>query len=150
MAQQFARFVGAEAFVFSLFVLVSFLMAVRQGIFWWLQILFWGALGVFAINAISVASRNPALQRFSAFGAGLGFLIVKQRSRHIPACERRKVIARFERSGKKHNSRKHHLDHRVAFARGGSNTADNLRVLDKKENLRKGKKAPRLRDWFWR
>jgi len=72
-----------------------------------------------------------------------------KRSRHIPARVRRAVIAR-DLKGKKFDSRKYHIDHKWAFARGGSHTLDNLRVMDKKENLRKGKKRPGLWDMFLR
>lgn len=61
---------------------------------------------------------------------------------------KRKVITDYERkTGKKYNSREVEID-QWAFSRGGSNTADNLRVISKAENRRKGKKKPRLKDWL--
>jgi len=78
------------------------------------------------------------------------FLIVQQgkrRSRHIPRSIRKAVIARDLKSAR-FNSRKHHIDHVWPFSLGGSHTSDNLRVIDKKENLKKGSKRPRFRDMW--
>jgi hypothetical protein len=75
----------------------------------------------------------------------------KSRSRHIPARIKREVIARdFKGREDEYDSRKHHIDHKWAFARGGGNTHDNLRVIDKKKNLKKGAKRPGLIDMFFR
>jgi len=69
--------------------------------------------------------------------------IMPGRSRHIPSSVRRRKIAEYElRTGKKFNSRKHELDHEVAFSRGGSHTSENLRVLERKKNRSKGAKSP--------
>lgn len=69
--------------------------------------------------------------------------MIPARSRHIPASVRRRKIAEHElRTGKKFNSRKYELDHGIPFARGGSHTADNLRVVEKKRNRSKGAKSP--------
>jgi len=80
---------------------------------------------------------------FWGIAAGATALAMRpRRSRYIPAAERRKVIAEYERTGRKYSSKRYHLHHEVPFARGGSNTADNLRVIDKPENLRRGAKSP--------
>jgi len=68
----------------------------------------------------------------------------RQRSRHIPAAVKRAVVAR-DLKGDRYDGRKHHLDHIWAFASWGSNTTDNLRVIDKQKNLKKGAKRP----GFW-
>lgn len=83
----------------------------------------------------------------SLLGGMVAALIVNQtmlgRSRHIPASVRRRKIAEYElRTGKKFNSRKHELDHDIAFSKGGSHTEDNLRVVDKRKNRSKGAKSP--------
>ncbi len=66
-------------------------------------------------------------------------LFSKKRTRHIPASERRKAIARFEReTGEKYNPKKHEIDHIAPFSRGGNNIANNLRVIPKKENRKRG------------
>lgn len=70
-----------------------------------------------------------------------GFM--RRRSRYIPRSERRKAIARFEAAtGKRFNSRIHEFDHVVPFSKGGSGTADNLRVVRREENRSKGAKSP--------
>jgi hypothetical protein len=71
----------------------------------------------------------------------------KKRSRYIPKTTRRAVIAR-DLKGEKFDPQKHHVDHVWPFSRGGSHTKDNLRVIDKRRNLRKGAKRPRMRDMW--
>jgi hypothetical protein len=69
--------------------------------------------------------------------------LLPARTRYVKRAQRRRAIARFElRTGKKYNPRKHHIHHKVPFSRGGSNTADNLEVLDGSENLSRGAKPP--------
>jgi HNH endonuclease len=66
-----------------------------------------------------------------------------RRERYIRASVRREVIARHElRTGKKFNSRTHELDHIIPFSKGGSHTADNLRVVEKAQNRSKGATNP--------
>lgn len=71
----------------------------------------------------------------------------QKRSRYIPKSTRRAVIAR-DLKGERFDPQKHHVDHVWPFAKGGSHTADNLRVIDKKKNLQKGAKRPRMRDMW--
>lgn len=71
----------------------------------------------------------------------------QKRSRYIPKATRRAVIKR-DLKGEKFDPQKHHVDHVWPFAKGGSHTADNLRVIDKKKNLQKGAKRPRMRDMW--
>jgi hypothetical protein len=71
----------------------------------------------------------------------------QKRSRYIPKTTRRAVIKR-DLKGEKFDPQKHHVDHVWPFAKGGSHTADNLRVIDKKKNLHKGAKRPRMRDMW--
>ena len=68
----------------------------------------------------------------------------RKRTRRIRSSVRRAVIERDLITGE--DPRDYHLDHRMPFSRGGSNTVDNLRLLPKRENLRKGRRLPRLRD----
>jgi len=65
-----------------------------------------------------------------------------RRRRYVRRSERRKAIARFElETGKKYNPRLHELDHEVPFSRGGNSSADNLRVIDRRANRRKGSRS---------
>jgi 5-methylcytosine-specific restriction endonuclease McrA len=57
------------------------------------------------------------------------------------------VIAR-DLKGEKYDSRKHHIDHVWPFSGGGSHTVDNLRVIERRKNLRKGAKRPRIREMW--
>ncbi len=99
-------------------------------------------LGV--VYGVSQAGRQPLEAIVAGVLAGLAVdSFIRPRSRYIPRLERRKVIARFElETGRKFNSRTHEVDHVIPFAQGGGNTADNLRVVARKENRSKGSKAP--------
>ena len=65
-----------------------------------------------------------------------------KRGRYINATEKRKAIAHYELNGKKYNRRKHEFDHVVPYSKGGNNSADNLRVVDRAVNRRKGASPP--------
>jgi 5-methylcytosine-specific restriction endonuclease McrA len=67
----------------------------------------------------------------------------RKRPRYIPSATRRAVIAR-DLKDEKYASRKHNIDHVWPFSKGGSNTVDNLRVIEKRKNLRKGAERPRM------
>jgi len=71
----------------------------------------------------------------------------KKRSRYISKATRRAVITR-DLKGEEYDPQKHHIDHVWPFSRGGSHTTDNLRVIEKKKNLRKGAKRPRMREMW--
>jgi len=97
----------------------------------------------------------PKMQKNSAmaisFMAGLavfGFRKKKtRRTRNISKAVKRAVIER-DLKGERYDSTKHHIDHRWPFSRGGSNTVDNLRVIAKEKNLKKGAKRPRMREMW--
>jgi len=82
-----------------------------------------------------------------AFVAGLFAAVITDRvlpgrSRYIPRRERRKAIADHEaETGERFNRRIHELDHQIPFSKGGSNTADNLRVVRRRENRAKGARS---------
>jgi 5-methylcytosine-specific restriction endonuclease McrA len=72
-----------------------------------------------------------------------------KRSRYIPRATKRAVIKRYaEETGEKYDPKKHHIDHPWPHSRGGSNTEDNLRVVEKEKNLKKSAKRPKLRDMW--
>jgi 5-methylcytosine-specific restriction endonuclease McrA len=81
--------------------------------------------------------------------SGIIFLRKKRptRKRTIPLHVRQAVKAR-DLGNTPFDPDKHHIDHIWPFSKGGSHTPDNLRVLAKKENLRKGAKRPRLHDMW--
>ena len=82
--------------------------------------------------------------------AGLAALVfffflqkLRRRSRYIPRSVRQAVIAR-DLKGEEFDPQRHHIDHVWPYSKGGSNTADNLRVIAKSRNLRKRAKRPRI------
>lgn len=67
----------------------------------------------------------------------------RKRSRYISKSVKRAVIAR-DLKGEEYDPAKHHIDHVWPFSKGGSNTSDNLRVITKDKNLKKGARRPRI------
>lgn len=125
------------------------LNAMREGIRWFLK----QAITILALYFILLAflpaagCPRPYQAPLAVMTAALiGLTTGKKRSRHIPAKVRRRVIER-DLKGEQFDPEIHHVDHVWPFAKGGSNTTDNLRVVRKKDNLRKGSKLPRLRDF---
>ena len=106
---------------------------------------------VLAFLGLGVSGRfdHSQVQGLSMCAAFLAFIIwqSKKRSRHIRASTKRAVIERDLPDGG-YDPQKHHIDHVWPHARGGSNTRDNLRVIEKKRNLQKGAKRPGFREMF--
>jgi hypothetical protein len=71
----------------------------------------------------------------------------RKRSRYISKSVRRAVIER-DLKGEKFDPERHHIDHVWPLSRGGSHTVDNLRVVAKEKNLKKGAKRPRMREMW--
>lgn len=112
-----------------------------------------------AVLGILVLARVIGLRgwwlRYVAIGLAtpVYFALEWKRSRRIPATKRRRVIERWEaRTGKQFDARIYEIDHKVPFAKGGWHTMDNLRVVRRDANRRKGHREPTLEDWFhiWR
>lgn len=105
----------------------------------------------FGLTAVHAHLDPKGIQVLSAIVAFM-FVVRWQgakRSRYIPKKTKRAVIERhLEKTGEEYDPQKHHIDHRWPHKRGGSNTADNLRVIEKKKNLQKGAKRPRLREMW--
>lgn len=141
-----ALFLGGLAF----FYVVLPIIAARDGIVHWFKR---GTVGTVVFLIIRVILIQRGFQPFPAFAFAIvgGWLaavvLIRPRSRYIPTRVRRRVIAR-DLKGAKFDGRKHAIDHRYPFSKGGSHTEDNLRVVSKKENLRKGAKHPKPKDWF--
>ena len=96
----------------------------------------------FLIALVFLSKQNPSIPDPAKFicSVVVGAIVmsfVPGRSRYIPRSERRKI--------KGHGG---HIDHIWPYWLGGSNTADNLRRISAKRNLRKGGKLPKLWDWF--
>ena len=106
---------------------------------------------VAALNGMSLKTHltHGQEQVIAGFVAVLCFgrLKRKKRPRAIPRATRRAVIER-DLKGERFDPEKHQIDHVWPFSKGGSHTTDNLRVLDKKKNLQKGAKRPRMREMW--
>jgi hypothetical protein len=94
------------------------------------------------------AARGDSGAEALIFGLAALIFIPRKRTRYIPARVKREVIAR-DLKGERYDSRKHHIDHKWAYSGGGSHTTDNLRVIDKTKNLKKGAKKPGLWEIFF-
>ena len=100
------------------------------------------------LAGMKVPNNNAVV--LSGFVALVVFGIRKKRfrrSRYYPKSVKRAVIAR-DLKGEEYDSSKHHIDHVWPFAKGGSHTTDNLRVIEKKKNLKKGAKRPKMREMW--
>lgn len=108
----------------------------REAIRYTLRRLFF--VGLAYLGVIKYLSQQGSAPLEAILGGVIAGLVadalVRKRSRYIPRRERRKAIARFEaNTGKRYNSKKHDLHHEIAFSKGGSNTADKLRVTTQRE-----------------
>lgn len=83
-----------------------------------------------------------------AAGTALAFILIRppSNSRRIPAKVRREVIAR-DLKGEPFDPNVHDIDHIVPFSKGGDHTVENLRVVHRSENRRRGAKMPTLKDF---
>jgi hypothetical protein len=85
------------------------------------------------------------------FGVVAVAVLHRKRSRYYSQKLKKQVIARhFKGREHEYDPKKHHIDHKWPFARGGSHTRDNLRVMERAKNLRKGAKRPGLWYMFFR
>jgi hypothetical protein len=112
--------------------------------------LFFALLAVLPAFELRTHMTSPQEKVLAGFVAVFWFGTLrrrKKRSRHISKATRRAVIDR-DLKGEKFDPKKHHVDHVWPFSKGGSHTTDNLRVIEKKKNLQKGAKRPRLREMW--
>jgi 5-methylcytosine-specific restriction endonuclease McrA len=111
------------------------------------------SLLVFIVSDVALSTLfkldNSRAQGLSMCAAFIALVIwqSRKRSRHISTSTRRAIIE-WDMPGGEYDPQRHHIDHIWPHARGGSNTADNLRVIEKRRNLQKGAKRPRIRDMF--
>ncbi len=111
--------------------------------------LFLGAL--FLLTSLRVQLEPKQMQLASGAISFIFFVRWQntKRSRYIPKATKRAVIKRYvEETGEEYDPERHHIDHRWPHSRGGSNTEDNLRVIEKGKNLKKGAKRPKLREMW--
>jgi hypothetical protein len=86
-------------------------------------------------------------------GLGGAWILVNapKRGRRPPRTIRDQVIERdLSSKGLKWDSAKYHIDHIVPFSRGGDHSLRNLRVVEKRKNLRKGDRMPGVREFLRR
>ena len=124
--------------------------AAREGIRWTLLAILRGLAGYSFAAMVMVALRLPQEQIVLGgyLAAAIFVATTKRRSRYIRKTVKRRVIAKHVARGGTYDPDEHHIDHTFPFSRGGSNTEDNLRVIPRKKNLKKGAKLPSLLDWF--
>jgi HNH endonuclease len=142
-------------FIVAAIVCVYWLRALRlarEGARLFLRNLAFAILALIVFQLLLTGAQVPHNNAvvLSGFAALVVFGVRKQRfrrSRYIPKSVERAVIAR-DLKGEKYDGKKHHIDHVWPFARGGSHTTDNLRVIAKKKNLKKGAKRPRMREMW--
>ena len=133
----------------ALLYVIRVVYAMREGIRWFLRAAATSVLvlllGLAFLPEFHLS--NPDASVLSILAAVTTFALTPKRSRYVPAEVKRQVIGR-DLKGKKYSSKKHHIDHIWPHALGGSSTTDNLRVVSRKVNLRKGAKRPKLTDWL--
>jgi HNH endonuclease len=132
-----------------LFYVILPLWAAREGIAWGMKrgtVAIVGAIVVHQVAIVKGVQPGPAILAALVLG-WLVEQLVPARSRNIPTHVKRKVIGEYEaRTGKKYTARE--VDHVWPYSRGGSHTSDNLRVIPKAHNRRKGARKPSPKDWF--
>ena len=134
-----------------LFYVVLPLWASRDGIAWGIRRGTVAVVGAVVVHQVAIAKgTQPGTAVLVALLCGWAAAqLVPARSRNIPIHVKRKVIGEYEsRTGKKYKAREVEVDHVWPFARGGSHTADNLRVIPKAKNRKKGARKPKPTDWF--
>jgi hypothetical protein len=102
---------------------------------------------LFGLWVYNLFSTSPAKDSAPVIGLAAGGLMLYRTlgrpPRRLKARVRRDVISKWQiETGKKFNSRFHEIDHIVPFSKGGNETEDNLRVMERKRNRSKGAKAP--------
>jgi hypothetical protein len=134
-----------------LFYIVQIARRKRERVKYKLKMIF-VAETAFILTAIAFlrAGLSPLTSLIVAVLVGLGvasFIKPPTRTRRIPPHIKRAVIARGMK-GERFVPGIHHIHHIVPFSRGGDNSIENLRVISKHENLRRGAKMPKIRDLF--
>lgn len=144
-----------EFFCYLLVFLVSTiavrsLYAAREGALHQLRLIVLGVIVyVLSVQLMPVHTDPEVRHWISLVAAAIVMAVAPRRSRHIPVAVKRRVVDRYEkRTGQRYDPKVHDIDHIWPFARGGSHKADNLRVISRSKNRRKGNRKPSLLDWF--
>jgi len=140
----------AVVLVLGLAYLIRVAYAMRQGFAWVLQAFLVAFLVMLIAQAIAHAKgiEGQNAELIGVAVAGGSFALYPKRRRYIPARVKRQVISKHIKKTGRYDPKEEHIDHIVPFAKGGSHTEDNLRVIPKKKNLKKGKKMPSPTDWL--
>jgi len=120
-----AQFLATAVLVFFGIVAAQWLFLAREGIIWRVKLIF-KAEATFLLVTYLLASIHYDGKAAVAWGFAAAVVVIlftKSRSRYIPAAVKRRVIAR-DLKGEAYDGRTRHLDHRVAFSRGGSHSDD--------------------------
>lgn len=105
-------------------------------------------IGVSIIPQYGYSTQEAGIfSMFVGAAAALMFVSSPRMDRRVPRKVRRAVIARFEAAGNKFDPKLHDVDHIVPFSKGGDHSEENLRVIDKSTNRRRGAKMPKFRDF---
>jgi hypothetical protein len=111
-------------------------------------------LAVFIYGAVSLilTGQHTSWWRSLLLATGAALVSVAlvrppKRTRYIPARVRHAVLQRDLGHEQNYDSRRHAIDHRVPYSKGGENTVDNLRVLGRVENARKRDRMPTRKDF---
>lgn len=132
------------------YYLVRVVVLAREGIRHFLKVLIASivvGIVVFVLAPDLGFPRRQQAEALATIAAVISFVAMPKRSRYIPTKVRREVVARHrKRTGEEFDPNEHELDHIVPFSKGGSHSAENLRVLPKKVNRQRGAKMPGLKD----
>ncbi len=104
-------------------------------------------IGIAVIPSHGYSTQDAEI--FSMFvGLSAAFILIRppRTDRRIPGKVRRAVIAR-DLKGERFDPKLHDIDHIVPFSKGGDHSEENLRVISRSENRRRGAKMPKFRDF---
>jgi hypothetical protein len=105
-------------------------------------------VGIAVIPSHGYSTQDAAI--FSIFvGTTVAFAFVRppKADRRIPTKMRRAVIAR-DLKGEAFDPKLHDIDHIVPFSKGGDHSKENLRVMARSENRRRGARMPKFKDFL--
>ena len=97
---------------------------------------------------VGIYSQRDAIVFSILLGLSAAFIVVRppKSDRRVPKRVRRDVIAR-DLKGVPFDPKLHHIDHIVPFSKGGDHSEENLRVMPKSDNLRRGARMPKFKDF---